>query len=205
MAGELHRLALFDKPDPLDGPFFAETIYVTPSTVSVQVQAAIAAEVDAATRALGLVEGPVHAELRLSPAGPVVLELAARSIGGLCNRTLKFATGLSLEEVIIAHAIGHGIDDFALRDRASGVAMLPVPAAGVLRAVTGLDRARAVDGIDDIVITVQVGETLVPLPEGQSYVGFVFATGEHPAEVTRALRAATSAIGIDITAQLRRA
>lgn len=202
VAGELQRLAIFDKPDPLDGPFFAETIYVTPSTLDVRVQDAVAAEVAAVARAFGLVEGPVHAEIRIAADGPVVLELAARSIGGLCNRTLQFATGLRLEDVIMAHASGRGVDDLALRDRASGVAMLPVPESGVLRAVEGLAWARNVDGIDDVVITVELGETLVPLPEGQSYVGFVFATGDDTDEVTRALRDATALIRLDIAPML---
>ena len=107
--GELEVLAVFDKPDPMDGPFFEETIYVTPSRQPTAVLAAVESTVGRAAAALGLREGPVHAELRIGPSGAAtVLELAARSIGGLCARSLRFGAGVSLEEVIIRHALGHG-------------------------------------------------------------------------------------------------
>jgi biotin carboxylase len=186
--GRLHTLALFDKPDPLDGPTFAETIYVTPSTLPAAAQEAITAAVAAAACAIGIAEGPVHAELRL---GPTVIELAARSIGGLCGRALRFGAGVSLEEVVIAHAVG--LDPGALRRSgppASGVAMLPVIDAGVLAEVNGVDEARAVACVREVVVTARAGDVLVPLPEGHSYLGFVFASGQTPAEVVTALRAA---------------
>jgi biotin carboxylase len=196
--GALEVLAVFDKPDPLDGPFFEETIYVTPS----RHPAAALAEVERVTRegarALGLEEGPVHAEHRLSPAGPVVLEIAARSIGGLCSRTLRFGAGLSLEEVLVAHAMGLPLDAIRREARASGVMMLPIPRRGILHGVGGLDAAKAVPGVEDVAITVPEGREVVPLPEGDSYLGFLFAKGDEPAAVEAALREAHRRLAFDI-------
>jgi len=186
--GALNVLALFDKPDPLVGPFFEETIYLTPSRRPPVQQAAIASAAAAAAAALGLVEGPVHAELRLDARGPVVLEIAARSIGGLCARALKFGAGLSLEEVILAHALGRE-EIFAEREeRAAGVMMLPIPRAGILSEVRGAAAARAVPGIEDLVLSAAVGQPVEPLPEGHAYLGFLFARGDKPHEVEAALR-----------------
>lgn len=188
--GTLQVLALFDKPDPLDGPFFEETIYVTPSRLPAAVQAEIASCTAQAAGALGLREGPIHAELRVNGRGPWVIELAARSIGGLCSRTLRFGTGLSLEEVILRHAMGLEVPTLQREGRAAGVMMIPIPRAGVLKEVQGLEEARAVPGIEEIAITTHPGQDLVPLPEGGSYPGFIFARGETPAEVETALRQA---------------
>jgi biotin carboxylase len=195
--GTLQVLALFDKPDPLDGPTFEETIYVTPSRRPAADQRHVADVVAAAARALGLETGPVHAELRWSPAdGPVLVEMAARPIGGLCARTLRFQDGFSFEDVVVRHTLG-AADLPARLGGASGVMMIPTPAhiPSALRAVDGIEAARAVRGIDDVVISVRIGETLVPLPEGTSYTGFIFASGETPAAVEQALR--------DAHAQLR--
>jgi biotin carboxylase len=183
--GALEVLALFDKPDPLDGPFFEETLYVTPSRHAADVQRAVADVVAAAARAMGLVEGPVHAELRLGPSGPVLLEVAARAIGGLCGRILRFGAGLALEDVIMRHALGQPVAPE--RERASaGVMMLPIPARGILRAVDGIDAARA--HVDEVVLTARLEQELVPLPEGDSYLGFLFARGKTPEEVEARLR-----------------
>jgi biotin carboxylase len=200
--GRLELLAIFDKPDPLDGPFFEETIYVTPSRHPPALLARIEQVTAASARALGLVEGPVHAELRLPPEGPVVLELAARSIGGLCSRTLRFGAGLTLEEVLVAHAMGLPLEALRREARASGVMMLPIPRRGVLHGVGGVAAAKDVPGIEDLVVTVQEGREVVPLPEGDSYLGFVFAKGETPAEVEAALRAAHARLSFDIRAPL---
>jgi biotin carboxylase len=188
--GALEVLALFDKPDPLDGPFFEETIYVTPSQLSAGIQAAVSRAAGEATAALGLRDGPIHAELRINAAGPWLVELAARSIGGLCSRTLRFGTGMSLEELILRHALRLPIPSLERERRAAGVMMLPIPGRGRLREVRGRDEALAVPGIDAVTITAHVGQELVPLPEGARYLGFVFARGEAPAEVERALREA---------------
>jgi biotin carboxylase len=196
--GRLEVLALFDKPDPLDGPFFEETLYVTPSRQPALAQARVAELVGAAARALGLAEGPVHAELRLGAEGPVVLEVAARSIGGLCGRTLRFGAGVSLEEVVIAHAMRRPLPPLARERRAAGVMMLPIPNAGVLREVRGLDRARAVAGVEDVVITIPEGREVRPLPEGDAYLGFAFARGERPDEVEAALREAHRRLEVEI-------
>ncbi len=197
-AGALEVLAIFDKPDPLDGPFFEETIYVTPSRHPAAILADVERVTAAGAKALGLAEGPVHAELRLSPAGPVVLEIAARSIGGLCSRTLRFGAGLTLEEVLVAHAMGLPLASVRREARASGVMMLPIPRRGILHGVGGLDAAKAVPGVEDVVVTAPVGREVVPLPEGDSYLGFLFAKGETPADVEAALREAHRRLALDI-------
>jgi len=207
--GELTVLALFDKPDPLDGPFFEETIYVTPSRLPLAVQQELARTTAAAALALGLRHGPVHAELRLGPApvGPVVIEVAARSIGGLCSRTLRFGTGRSLEELILLHALGRPLAaaDVHREQAAAGVMMLPIPQAGVLRETHGLAQARAVPGVVEVTITARPGEELVPLPEGAAYLGFLFARGETPAAVEAVLRAAHRELRFVITRTLQTA
>jgi biotin carboxylase len=200
--GELEVLAVFDKPDPLDGPFFEETIYVTPSRHPAPLLARIEAVIADGCRALGLAEGPVHAELRLPPAGPVVLEIAARSIGGLCSRTLRFGAGLSLEEVLVAHAMGLPLASLRRESRASGVMMLPIPRRGILHAVGGVETARAVPGVEDVVVTARLGREVVPLPDGDSYLGFLFAKGETPAAVEAALREGHRRLVLDIRAPL---
>lgn len=188
-AGTLEVLAIFDKPDPLEGPFFEETIYVTPSGLGRDGD--IEDVTSAACAALGLVEGPVHAEVRVAPTGELaVLEVAARSIGGLCARALRFGAGISLEEVILRHALGLPIDDLRRERAASGVMMLPIRAGGVLRRVEGRDAAAAVPGVEGVEITVPAGRPVRPLPEGDRYLGFVFARGGDPATVEAALREA---------------
>ena len=188
VSGTLHRLALFDKPDPLEGPFFEETIYVTPSRLPADVQDGIERAAAAACAALGLREGPVHAELRVNDAGPWVLEVAARSIGGLCSRTLRFGTGMTLEEIILRHALGWPIATLARERRPAGVMMVPIPRAGRLQAVRGTETAAAVPGVEEVTITAHVGQDLVPLPEGWQYLGFIFARADTPDAVEAALR-----------------
>src|SRR5712692_5567363 len=188
--GELRVLALFDKPDPLDGPFFEETIYVTPSRLPGAVQREIASCAARAARALGLREGPVHGELRVSDRSVWVIELAARSIGGRCSRTLRFAAGLSLEAVILRHALRMAIPELDGTPRPAGVMMLPILKSGVLQEVRGRMDALAVPGVEELVITAQAGEELVPLPEGTRYLGFLLARGNNPEAVEATLREA---------------
>ncbi|HZF06448.1 MAG TPA: ATP-grasp domain-containing protein [Patescibacteria group bacterium] len=192
IGGTLHVLALFDKPDPLEGPFFEETIYVTPSRLPDAVQGAIRATTAAACAGLGLTEGPVHAELRVNDDGPWVLEVAARSIGGLCSRALRFGTGMTLEEIILRHALGWPIATLERERPAAGVMMIPIPRAGVLKDVRGLDDAKATPHVEDVVISAHLGQEVVPLPEAWQYLGFIFARGEAPADVEDALRIAHS-------------
>jgi biotin carboxylase len=188
--GRLKVLALFDKPDPLDGPFFEETIYVTPSRLPTETQAAIARCASDAARALGLREGPMHAELRVNAAGPWLVEVAGRSIGGLCSRTLRFGTNVSLEELILRQAFGLEIESLDRENQAGGVMMIPIPEAGLLKGVEGIADAECVPGVEEIQITAKVNYPIVPLPEGDSYLGFMFARGESPGEVEAALREA---------------
>jgi len=195
--GELTVLAVFDKPDPLDGPYFEETIYVTPSRLEVAHLAAVGATTQTATRALGLTDGPVHAELRVRDGRAWVIEVAARSIGGLCSRTLRFGTGRSLEYLILAHALGRHPDSVKMPG-AAGVLMLPIRTGGFLLEVSGQQDALAIPGIVEMDITIPPGRELVPLPEGNRYLGFVFARGESPASVEAALRAALECLRVRV-------
>ena len=196
--GDLNTLALFDKPDPLEGPFFEETLYVTPSRLPAPTQEAIRRATADACTALGLREGPIHAELRVNDDGPWIIEVAARSIGGLCSRTLRFGTGMSLEELILRQALGLPLPSLQRDGRAAGVAMLPVPRKGTLRAVTGVEAAGRVPGIEDVAITTHVGQALEPLPEGWQYLGFIFARAESQDAVELALRDAMARLTFTI-------
>jgi len=191
----MHVLAIFDKPDPLDGPFFEETIYVTPSQVPAAVQKAIVDCAERAVRALGITEGPIHAELRYNERGPWLIELAARPIGGRCSAVLRFGAGglglgagVTLEEIILRHALGMPIPSLQRERQAAGVMMIPIPGAGTLQEVRGVAEAKAVPLIEDVQITAHPGERLVPFPDGSRYPGFIFARGETPAVVEAALR-----------------
>ncbi len=196
--GQLQVLALFDKPDPLDGPFFEETIYVTPSRLPEAVQQAIRECSAAAARALGLHDGPMHAELRVNEQGPWLVEVAGRSIGGMCSQTLQFGTEASLEELILRQACGLPIESLSRSSNAGGVMMIPIPGEGLLQRVDGIDAAQAVPGIEEIEITARINYPIVPLPEGESYLGFIFARGERPEEVEAALRAAHTCLHFEI-------
>ena len=196
--GRLRPLALFDKPDPLDGPYFEETLYVTPSRLPQDLQREITTEVARAASALGLSEGPVHAELRVNDGGVWMIEMAARTIGGLCSRVLRFALGVTLEELVLRHALAQPTDDLTRNGDAAGVMMIPIPRAGRLRSIGGLDAARSVSAIDDVIISVAIDDWLVPLPEGDRYLGFIFATAVTPADVEKALRRAHQLLVFDI-------
>ena len=187
--GRLHRIAMFDKPDPLDGPFFEETYYITPSRLAPAYQERVVARVAGACRAYGLREGPVHAELRVNSEDVWVIEIAARTIGGDCARLLDFGTGRSLEELVLSHALGRSLDIESI-NRAAGVLMIPTIRAGTLRRVEGVLEASRIPGIEDVAIAVREGYELIPLPEGGSYLGFVFARADTAQEVEAALRQA---------------
>ncbi|MGB5473991.1 MAG: ATP-grasp domain-containing protein, partial [Gammaproteobacteria bacterium] len=202
MRGALQVLAIFDKPDPLEGPFFEETYYIMPSRHAPDVQRQITACVETACRALGLREGPVHAELRIATRGCVIMEVAARTIGGECARLLRAATGHGLEELVIAHASGEPVG-FERPLDAAGVLMIPIARAGILRRIEGISAARAVPYIEDISISIREGYELVPLPEGASYLGFMFARAPTPAQAEAALRAAFAELDIVVAPLLR--
>jgi biotin carboxylase len=201
-AGAFRVLAIFDKPDPMDGPFFEETIYVTPSRQPDDVTQQITATMARAVEALGLRHGPVHGECRVNEHGVYVLEVAARPIGGLCSKALRFAASdggaVSLEELLLRHALGEDVAAYPREAAASGVMMIPIPRRGVLRGVDGVDAAKAVPGITDVRITAKIDSLLVPLPEGRSYLGFIFATAGAAAGVEQALRAAHSRLRFDV-------
>jgi hypothetical protein len=190
--GVFRGLAVFEKPDPLDGPFFEETIYVTPPRAPAGFEDRIYAAVADAARALGLRHGPVHAECRVNPRGVYVLEAAARPIGGLCSKALRFdepgGGAASLEEVLLRHAVGEPIDAYRRESASSGVMMIPIPRRGVYRRVEGLGVAREVNRVEDVQVTAKPDSLLVPLPEGRSYLGFIFARAGSPDDVERALR-----------------
>lgn len=196
--GGLTTLAVFDKPDPLDGPFFEETIYVTPSRLPEAIQKALGDCAARAARALGLSDGPIHVELRSNDAGAWLIELAARSIGGLCSRTLSFGTGMSLEEIILRHALGWPIASLELGRAAAGVMMIPIPRGGVLERVDGMAAALAVPGIEDVNISMRPGQRIVPLPEGSAYLGFIFSRAGTPTEAEASLRRAHAALDFTI-------
>lgn len=200
--GRLHVMALFDKPDPLDGPYFEETIYVTPSRLALEIQKSITASVATAAEGLGLREGPVHAEVRVNESGPWIIEVAGRSIGGLCSKTLRFADGITLEELILRQAFGMHYQDLIRENRASGVMMLPIPEMGILKGILGCEEARAIPLVENVEITAKINYPLRPLPEGDSYLGFIFARGDTPEEVEAALRLAHEKLSFTIAPEL---
>lgn len=205
--GRLHLVALFDKPDPLDGPFFEETIYVTPSSAPPDVQRAIVEAVSRAASTIGLRHGPIHAECRVNANGIFVLEVAARPIGGLCARALRFEKGgrplFSLEELLLRHALGESVAGWQREDDASGVMMIPIPKRGIYREVEGVEDALATDGVDEVHMTAKPDQLLVPLPEGASYLGFIFARGATASFVERALRTAHGRLRFTVDPELQ--
>ena len=204
-AGVLRTFAIFDKPDPLEGPFFEETIYLTPSRESPAVQQGIEAAVAAGAAAIGLRHGPVHAECRVNDTGVHLLEVAARPIGGLCSKALRFVSPggeASLEEVLLRHAMQQDVTAFTRERRASGVMMIPIPHRGVYKSVEGEREARAVPDIVDVQITAKPDAKLIPLPEGKSYLGFIFARAPAPLAVDQALRAAHAKLRFQIDREI---
>jgi biotin carboxylase len=198
--GELEVLAVIDKPGSLEGPYFEETLFVTPSRLSRHSQDRAIDAVQQAAKALGLSAGPVHAEVRLTPDHQIrVLEVAARSIGGLCGRSLTFGlVGESLEVVVLRAALGDSIGHPEPGRPSTGVLMLPIPASGVLTGVDGIDAVRDLPGIDDIEITIPIGRRVQALPEGDRYLGFVFASGMTPDDVEAVLREATAVLTVTV-------
>ena len=201
--GELKLLANFDKPDPLKGPYFEETIYVTPSRLSLEQRAAIYHTASQAIGAIGLSHGPVHAEFRINERGVWPIEVAPRPIGGMCAASLTFisarhAESIGLEELILHHAIGEDINAWQREPAASGVMMIPVPYSGVFERVDGIDEAKRVPYVTDVQITARVHDPIVAWPEGSSYLGFIFAKAENPADAEQALRNAHAKLHFEI-------
>ena len=201
--GRLRILGIFDKPDPLEGPYFEETIYVTPSRLPAKTQDAIADCAQRAVRALDLTHGPLHAEFRINSSGPWVLEAQPRPIGGLCSRVLRFGPGkIFLEELLVRHALGFPVSDLPREEAAAGVMMIPVPQSGIYEGVEGVEEASAVAGIESVEITARMHDYIAAWPEGSSYLGFIFARGEKPEEVEGALRGAHAKLRFKFTSRL---
>ena len=199
--GALQVLAVFDKPDPLEGPFFEETIYVTSPLLEID-NAELMERVAEAVTALGLTDGPIHAECRLNESGVFVLEVAARPIGGLCSKALRFTDSAgddsSLEGLLLRHSLGVSVEPYQREPRASGVLMIPIPREGLYKRVTGLDEARAIPRIDEVAITAKLDQRLMPAPEGTTYLGFIFARAARADDVVGALRAAHECLQFEI-------
>jgi biotin carboxylase len=201
--GRLRVLAFFDKPDPLDGPYFEESIYVTPSRLPEERQKEIFGCAERVVRALGLSEGPLHAEFRVNASGPWVLEAAPRPIGGLCSRALRFGPErIFLEELLVREVMGLPGADLPRESLAAGVTMIPVPSSGVLERVEGVEQASATPGVDELHVTARLHDYIAAWPEGSSYLGFIFARAETPAEVEAALRRAHAALRFTIAPRL---
>lgn len=200
--GALRVLALFDKPDPLNGPTFEETRYVTPSRLPDSVQSAVAEDVSRACAAAGVTEGPIHAEARINEQGVWLLEIAPRAIGGLCGRVLQATVGMGAAELALRHAVGLPLPDVAQQGNAAGVMMIPIPATGILKSIEGAQAARAVPHISGIEITAAIGQIIAPPPEGASYLGFIFSRAPSPEAAADALLAAHARLTIHIQATL---
>jgi hypothetical protein len=205
--GELRVLAIFDKPDPLEGPYFEESIYVTPSRLPSAEQGAIEQSLCGAVRALGLSHGPVHAEFRLNAQGVWPIEIAPRPIGGLCARSLRFVMagekdGIGLEELLLRHALEMPGSHAPREAEASGVMMIPVPRSGILEKVEGQAEAEATPGITSLEITARLHDFIAAWPEGSSYLGFLFARSAEPTEVEKALREAHGKLRFTLTPRL---
>jgi biotin carboxylase len=209
--GVFRALAVFDKPDPLEGPYFEETIYVTPPRLPDKEHDSIVHTISAAARAIGLTHGPIHAECRVNERGVYVLEVAARPIGGLCARTLRFEEvrggskgfeRVGLEELLLRHAIGESIDSYRREEVAAAVMMIPIPRRGILKNVDGLDEAAQVEGVEEVTITAKIDQLLLPLPEGASYLGFIFARRPSSDEAIAAVREAHARLSFSIEKQI---
>jgi biotin carboxylase len=201
--GKLRILAVFDKPDPLEGPFFEETLYITPSRLPDEIYDRVLDCTERTVQALGLTHGPVHAEFRINDEGPWVLEAAARPIGGLCAHAIRFGPQrISLEELLVRHALSMPGTDLDREDDASGVMMIPVPKSGILEKVEGEEQARSSPGIEDLQITARLHDFIAAWPEGATYLGFLFAHGKSPEEVEAALRHAHGQLKFELAERI---
>ena len=195
--GVLRVLAVFDKPDPLNGPYFEETLFVTPSRLPPAMQRELAAAVGRACAGAGLTEGVIHAEARINDAGVWLLEIAPRGIGGLCGRVLAETLGMPSAEIVLRHAAGLPLPA-SENGSAAGVMMVPIPVSGIFKGVDGLDAARAVPHVTGIEITAPPGQLVAPPPEGAGYLGFIFSHAATPQQAEAALRAAHASLAVRI-------
>ena len=196
--GRLMLIGILDKPDPMEGPFFEETILITPSRLSALLQNKLMERTEQIAVSLGLENGPIHAEFRVKREEINLLEIAPRSIGGYCSRIFRFQPESTLEELILRHSLGRQVDHYRSQGGSEGVFMLPVPKEGKLHNVFGIEEARSVKGIKDVEITLPTGAQVLPLPDGNQYLGFLFAKGKNPEFVESALREAFSILSVEI-------
>jgi biotin carboxylase len=185
--GKIWPLGLYDKPDPLEGPFFEETILVTPSRLPAEAQQEIIRCAADALQAVGLTVGPFQVELRWNERGPWVVEFAARTLGGHCSRALPFEGGLTLEELVLSNAAGLDTSRFVRTKGAHGVMMIPIPGEGILRSVGGISEAEAIHGVSGVMITLPLGAPVTPLPDGDKHLAYILAHGENPPDVETVL------------------
>lgn len=197
--GRFSVLAVFDKPDTRSGPYFPETIFVTPSRHPEGILEKAERVADEAVRALGLTHGPAHIELKVDDTRATVIEVAARSIGGLCSRSLNFGLmGTTLESLILRNAMGMDISRLHREAAASGVLMIPTPGTGIVSTVNGVKETRSIDGITGLDLTITPGQNIAAPPEGDRYIGFVYARAKTPETVERALRKAMDKLEVQL-------
>ena len=197
--GDLTTLALFDKPDSVEGPYFPETLLITPSRLEASVQAECQRVAVAALQSIGISHGSVHVEMKVEGGSVRVIEIAARSIGGLCSKSLNFGLmGTTLETLILRNAIGLDKPELRREEIASGVLMIPIPTAGTFVEIRGVESLAHIEHVTAVDITTQAGSRVEPPPEGDRYLGFVFARAQTPETVEKALREAMRAIEVVI-------
>lgn len=198
--GKPYSLAVFEKPDPLEGPYFEEGIYVTPIRRDEKIRSLLVEAAIRGSRALGIETGPCHCELRLSGELPYILEIAARPIGGFCSQVFADLMGFDLHDLVLQNAVGLPVMPPPIADGvALGVMMLPVPGRGNLARVSGVDRALDIDGIMSVKIHVEAGSRILPYPEQSCYIGTVLATGSSADEVVARLKSAAKAVSFELT------
>lgn len=192
----------FGKPLPLTGPYFEESIYLTPPALGAALRREVHELSMAAAKALGFYHGPAHCEIRLTPDGPKVLEIAGRLLGGACAGSFRDRLGEDLDALLLRSALGERITLPAPADDAPtvGALMIPVPGEGRVVAVRGDDGARRVPGVRDVSLQTEPGEIVVPFPEQACYaVGFVSASGPDEAAVVGSLGQAAAQISLELT------
>ena len=145
----------------------------------------------AAAEALGIEDGPTYTQIRIGPKGPQVIELAARLGGGHDAELCRAVTGVDLNGLALASALGKPIERPEPRALGAGCVRFLVAPPGLLGSVEGIDEARALDGVVDVRLYRESGYVFGPLRRGTDRAGAVLAVGESRGEaLARADRAA---------------